>query len=187
MLRTGLSGAGKTSIAFKIEAILCKHKILTYALDGDNIRHGLNNNLGFSAEDRTENIRRIAEVSRLFADAGAIVLTSFISPFRQDRDAVRSLHNADNLPFFEIFVDTPFDVCERRDVKGLYKKARAGQISSFTGLGSDYEPPLEPDLVLKTDEESIDECVQKVVDLLIVNRILSKEITREISELFVPT
>ena len=166
---TGLSGAGKTSIAFRIEDYLCRNKVFAYALDGDNIRHGLNKDLGFSPQDRTENIRRVGEMARLFADAGAIALTSFISPFAVDRDNARQIHQKDRLPFFEVFVDTPIEICEQRDVKGLYKKARAGTLSNFTGISSQYEKPLKPDLVLKAGEDSIDDCVQKVIDLLVQN------------------
>jgi 3'-phosphoadenosine 5'-phosphosulfate synthase len=148
---------------------LCRNKIFSYALDGDNIRHGLNKDLGFSPEERTENIRRVGEVARLFADAGAISLTSFISPFAIDRDNARQIHQRDSLPFFEVFVDTPIEICEKRDVKGLYKKARAGQLPQFTGISSQYEKPVNPDLVLKAGEDSIDDCVQKVIDLLVKN------------------
>lgn len=146
---------------------MCRHKIPAYALDGDNIRHGLNNNLGFSAEDREENIRRVAEVARLFADSGVIALTSFISPFANDREAARKIHQRDNLPFFEIFVDTPIEICEERDVKGLYKKARAGQIQGFTGIDQPYEEPQRPDLTIKAGETSISDGIQQIVDLLI--------------------
>ena len=169
MPKIGLSGAGKTSIAFGIEDYLCRNKVFAYALDGDNIRHGLNSDLGFSSKDRAENIRRIGEVARLFADAGAISLASFISPYTVDRDNARRIHERDNLPFFEVFVDTPIEICEKRDVKGLYKKARAGQLSHFTGISSEYEKPIKPDLVLKAGEDSINDCVQKVIDLLVKN------------------
>jgi 3'-phosphoadenosine 5'-phosphosulfate synthase len=148
---------------------LCRNKIFTYALDGDNIRYGLNKDLGFTSEDRTENIRRIGEVARLFADAGAIALTSFISPFARDRDTARRIHEEGDLPFFEVFVDTPIEVCEQRDVKGLYKKARAGAISEFTGISSKYEYPVKPDLVLKAGEDSLGDCIKKVIQLLIQN------------------
>lgn len=148
---------------------MCRNKIFTYALDGDNIRHGLNNDLKFTSKDRKENIRRVGEVARLFADAGAIALTSFISPFAADRDHSRQIHEKDRLPFFEVFVDTPIEICEQRDDKGLYKKARAGQIPYFTGISSEYERPIKPDLVLKAGEDSIDDCVQKVIDLLVKN------------------
>ncbi|XP_054168290.1 bifunctional 3'-phosphoadenosine 5'-phosphosulfate synthase 2-like isoform X2 [Oppia nitens] len=183
---TGYSSAGKTTIAFKLEEYLCKHNVFTYALDGDNIRQGLNSNLGFSAEDRSENIRRIAEVARLFADSGAVVLTSFISPIRKDRDNARNIHKKDDLPFFEVFIDTPLEVCEQRDVKGLYKKARAGHLTCFTGIDMDYESPQNPDLRLQTNELTIDECVQRVVDFLIENKIISKELTPDMNELFIP-
>lgn len=183
---TGLSGAGKTSIAFGVEDYLCRNKIHSYALDGDNIRHGLNNDLKFSAEDRTENIRRIAEVARLFAESGSIALTSFISPFIKDRERARKIHESESLPFFECFVDTPIEICEKRDIKGLYKKARAGDLPQFTGIGMEYEKPIKPDLVLKGGEDSIDDCVQKVIDLLIDNRIISEEVIRDVQELFIP-
>src|SRR5437763_139706 len=125
---TGLPSSGKSTLAFSLEHLLVQRGHLAYVLDGDNIRHGLNKNLGFSAEDRAENIRRIGEVAKLFADTGVLTLTSFVSPYRADRDIVRSLHDAAGLPFVEVFVDTPVDLCEQRDPKGLYKKARAGQI-----------------------------------------------------------
>ena len=137
-----------------------------YCLDGDNIRHGLNKNLGFSAEDRAENIRRIGEVAKLFADAGMIATTSFISPYRADRDAVRALHAAANLPFIEVFVDCPIEVAEQRDPKGLYKKARAGEIRGFTGIDDPYEPPEHAELRLRTDQLSVEESVQAVLRLL---------------------
>ena len=145
---TGLSGSGKSTIAFTLEHALVQQGRLAYVLDGDNIRHGLNKNLGFSAADREENIRRIGEVAKLFADAGLLVMTSFISPYRADRDAVRALHEAAGLPFVEIFVNTPIAVCEVRDPKGLYKKARAGELKNFTGIDDPYEPPLEPELTI---------------------------------------
>lgn len=130
---TGLSGAGKTSIAFQLEAFLVERGIAAYGLDGDNVRTGLNCNLGFSKEDRTENIRRVAEVAKLFADSGQICLCSFVSPFEEDRRMARRVHKDFDLPFFEIFIDTPLNVCEARDTKGLYKKAREGTIKGFTG------------------------------------------------------
>lgn len=136
-------------------------------MDGDNIRSGLNSDLEFSKEDRKENIRRIAEVARLFADSGTITLASFISPFSEDRLKAREIHEKDDLIFIECFVDTPLEICEQRDIKGLYKKARAGEIKGFTGINQNYEQPLKPDLVLKAGEETIDQCVQKVIDLLI--------------------
>ena len=145
---TGLSGSGKSTIAFTLEHALIQRGRLAYVLDGDNIRHGLNKNLGFSAADREENIRRIGEVAKLFADAGLITMTSFISPYRKDRDAVRALHAAGQLPFIEVHVNTPIATCETRDPKGLYKKARAGQLKNFTGIDDPYEAPLQPELTI---------------------------------------
>uniref|UniRef100_A0A8C4RNA2 3'-phosphoadenosine 5'-phosphosulfate synthase 2a n=1 Tax=Erpetoichthys calabaricus TaxID=27687 RepID=A0A8C4RNA2_ERPCA len=183
---TGLSGAGKTTIGFALEEHLVSHGIPCYSLDGDNIRHGLNKNLGFSAADREENIRRIAEVAKLFADAGLVCITSFISPFAKDREEARKIHQSSNLPFFEVFVDAPLDVCESRDVKGLYKKARAGEIKGFTGIDSGYEKPDTPELVLKTGETSVNECIQRVTELLQEKDIVPTSVTEEIKELFVP-
>jgi len=145
---TGLSGSGKSTIAFTLEHALVQAGNLAYVLDGDNIRHGLNKNLGFSAADRAENIRRIGEVCKLFADAGLVVMASFISPYRQDRDAVRELHQAAGLPFLEVHVATPLETCETRDPKGLYKKARAGQLKGFTGIDDPYEPPTAAEVTL---------------------------------------
>src|SRR5215468_67269 len=145
---TGLSGSGKSTIAFTLEHALVQRGHLAYVLDGDNIRHGLNKNLGFSAADREENIRRIGEVAKLFADGGLIAMTSFISPYRKDRDNVRALHVEGKLPFIEVFVNTPIVTCEQRDPKGLYKKARAGQLKNFTGIDDPYEEPLKPELTI---------------------------------------
>jgi adenylylsulfate kinase len=145
---TGLSGSGKSTIAYTLEHALVQRGRLAYVLDGDNIRHGLNKNLGFSAADREENIRRIGEVAKLFADAGVITMTSFISPYRQDRDKVRALHVEGKLPFIEVHVNTPIEMCEQRDPKGLYKKARAGQLKGFTGIDDPYEAPHNPELTL---------------------------------------
>ena len=145
---TGLSGSGKSTIAFTLEHALVQQGRLAYVLDGDNIRHGLNKNLGFSAADREENIRRIGEVAKLFADCGVITMTSFISPYRKDRDTVRALHDAGQMPFVEIHVNTPIDTCEQRDPKGLYKKARAGQLKGFTGIDDPYEAPTKPELTI---------------------------------------
>lgn len=145
---TGLSGAGKSTLAFLLEHLLIEQGYKAYVLDGDNVRHGLNSNLGFSAEDREENIRRVGEVAKLFADAGMIVLASFISPFRKDRELVRTIHSAGKLPFIEIFIDTPLTVCEERDPKKLYAKARRGEIKDFTGISSPYETPLNPEIRL---------------------------------------
>ena len=145
---TGLSGSGKSTIAVAVEQALYQRGVLVYRLDGDNIRLGINKNLGFSAEDRAENIRRVGEVSKLFVDGGVIVLSSFISPYLVDRQIVRELHEADNMPFIEVFVDCSLEAAEERDPKGLYKKARAGLIPNFTGIGSPYEPPLNPEFVI---------------------------------------
>ncbi len=145
---TGLSGSGKSTIAYTLEHALVQRGHLAYVLDGDNIRHGLNKNLGFSAADRAENIRRIGEVAKLFADTGVITMTSFISPYRKDRDDVRKLHEEGGVAFLEIHVNTPIDTCEQRDPKGLYKKARAGQLKNFTGIDDPYEAPEKPELAL---------------------------------------
>ncbi len=149
---TGLSGSGKSTLAFTLEHALVQRGRLAYVLDGDNIRHGLNKNLGFSAADREENIRRIGEVAKLFADCGVITMTSFISPYRKDRDTVRALHAASGLPFIEIYVNTPITTCEQRDPKGLYKKARAalagGKGMGFTGVDDPYEEPTQPELCI---------------------------------------
>jgi adenylylsulfate kinase len=147
---TGLPSSGKSTSAFTLEHELVKQGHLAYVLDGDNIRHGLNKNLGFSAEDREENIRRIGEVTKLFADAGLISITSFISPYRKDRDRARQIHKDSGVPFIEVFVDTPVDVCEDRDPKGLYKKARKGELKGFTGVDDPYESPLNPEIVIDT-------------------------------------
>jgi adenylylsulfate kinase len=158
---TGLSGSGKSTIAVAVEKALCERGVKTYILDGDNVRHGLNSNLGFSPEDRTENIRRIGEVSKLFNDAGLVALTAFISPYRADRDKVRGLMGEGD--FLEVFVDCPVEECEKRDVKGLYAKARAGQIKEFTGISAPYEEPSKPELVLRTAELSEQQSVDKVI------------------------
>lgn len=183
---TGLSGAGKTTIGFALEEYLVSHAIPCYSLDGDNIRHGLNKNLGFTATDREENIRRIAEVARLFADAGLVCITSFISPFTKDRNDARKIHENAGLPFFEVFVNAPLELCESRDVKGLYKKARAGEIKGFTGIDSDYEKPEAPELVLKTGELTVNDCIHQLVDLLKEQDIVPTGVTEEVNELFVP-
>jgi adenylylsulfate kinase len=159
---TGLSGSGKSSLAVAAEQALYRRGIHTYLLDGDNIRHGLNRNLGFCPEDRRENIRRIGEVAKLFADAGLIVLTAFISPYRADRDAVRRL--IDPGRFIEIYVDCPIDICERRDPKGLYKRARRGEIKQFTGIDAPYEAPLHPELIVKTAEQTLEASVGRILD-----------------------
>jgi bifunctional enzyme CysN/CysC len=145
---TGLSGSGKSTVAVEVERQLVAAGRAAYVLDGDNLRHGLNADLGFSADDRTENIRRVGEVARLFADAGVVAVVPVISPYRADRDRVRAIHADVGLPFLEVWVDTPLDVCEARDPKGLYKKARAGELPGFTGIDDPYEPPEHPDLRL---------------------------------------
>jgi adenylylsulfate kinase len=163
---TGLSASGKSTIASALEQTLVNRGIHSYRLDGDNIRMGLNKNLGFSAEDRAENIRRIGEVAKLFADSGSVAITSFISPYSRDRDAVRALHDKDGMAFIEVFCDTPIEVCEQRDPKGLYKKARAGEIKGFTGIDDPYEAPAKPELVLKPATMSVDDSVRACLDLL---------------------
>lgn len=147
---TGLPSSGKSTTAYALEYELMQNGFLAYVLDGDNIRHGLNKNLGFSAQDREENIRRVAEVAKLFADAGFIVITSFISPYRKERDYARKLHEAAEIEFIEVFVDTPVEVCEERDPKQLYQKARRGEIKGFTGVDDPYEAPGQPELILHT-------------------------------------
>ncbi|HYT94226.1 MAG TPA: adenylyl-sulfate kinase [Gemmataceae bacterium] len=163
---TGLSGSGKSTFAFTLEHALVRGGRLAYVLDGDNIRHGLNKNLGFSAADREENIRRIGEVAKLFADCGVITMTSFISPYRKDRDTVRALHAAGNLPFIEVYVNTPIATCEQRDPKGLYKKARAGELKGFTGIDDPYEEPLKPELILDAATVSPQQATLILMDYL---------------------
>lgn len=168
---TGLSGSGKSTVANEVEVELNKHGVHTYLLDGDNIRHGLNNNLDFSEEGRKENIRRIGEVAKLFVDAGIIVLTAFISPFREDRDNVRNLHNKDE--FIEIFVDADLETCESRDPKGLYKKARSGEVKDFTGISSPYESPKNHELTIDNGKGSdIKLNTNKIIDFLKFNKII---------------
>ena len=161
---TGLSGSGKSTIAVDLEKRLAERGVRTYILDGDNIRHGLNKNLGFSPEDRTENIRRIGEVAKLFTDAGVVAITAFISPYRADRDQVRGLMKAGD--FIEVLVDCPVEVCEQRDVKGLYKKARAGEIKEFTGISAPYEAPNAPELLIDTNGEPVEKSVERLVAYL---------------------
>jgi adenylylsulfate kinase len=161
---TGLSGSGKSTVAVAAEQALTERGRLAYVLDGDNVRHGLNKNLGFSPEDRTENIRRIAEVAKLFTDSGVIVLTSFISPYRADRDAARAIFGEGD--FVEVFVSTSLETCEARDPKGLYKKARAGQIPEFTGISAPYEAPERPELVLDTGKLAVPESVAALIRYL---------------------
>jgi adenylylsulfate kinase len=163
---TGLSGSGKSTVAFTLEHALVQSGVLAYVLDGDNIRHGLNRNLGFSAADREENIRRIGEVAKLFADCGVITATSFISPYRKDRDAVRALHDAGQLRFVEIHLATPIETCEQRDPKGLYKKARAGELKGFTGIDDPYEPPLNPELTIDATSTSPQDAAVLILEYL---------------------
>jgi len=163
---TGLSGSGKSTVAVAVERLLVQAGRPAYLLDGDNLRHGLNGDLGFSAADRDENVRRVAEVARLFADAGTVALVPLISPYRAARDRARAVHAAAGLPFFEVFVDTPLELCEQRDPKGLYKKARAGELKGFTGIDDPYEPPLAPELVLTPDGGEPDDQAARVLTLL---------------------
>ena len=163
---TGLSGSGKSTVATAVEKVLLAAGRPAYVLDGDNIRHGLNADLGFTAEDRDENVRRVAEVGRLFADAGVVALIPLVSPYRAARDNARALHDAAEVPFFEVFVDTPIELCEQRDPKGLYAKARAGEIKGFTGIDDPYEAPAAPDLRLVPDDGDADQMAAKVIDLL---------------------
>ncbi len=163
---TGLSASGKSTIAFTVEHALVERGHLAYALDGDNVRHGLNKNLGFSPEDRDENIRRIGEVAKLFADAGVLTMTSFISPYRADRDRARKIHEDAGLTFIEVFAKASVDLCAERDPKGLYAKARAGEIREFTGVSAPYEEPLNAELVLDTGELSPEQAAAKVLEYL---------------------
>ena len=158
---TGLSGSGKSTLAHAVEEALHQQGCRTFVLDGDNVRHGLCSDLGFSSEDRVENIRRIGEMAKLFMEAGIIVLTAFISPYREDRERVRGM--VEHGDFMEIFCSAPLEICEARDVKGMYKKARAGQISDFTGISSPYEAPEKPELSVKTGSAELDDCVQQVI------------------------
>jgi len=161
---TGLSGSGKSTLALATEQALIARGINAFILDGDNVRHGLNSNLGFSPEDRTENIRRVGEVCKLFCDAGMIVFSAFISPYRADRDLVREKHPAGQ--FIEVYVNAPLDVCESRDVKGLYAKARAGEIPEFTGISAPYEAPERPEIKIDTAQKTVAECVHQVLGYL---------------------
>ena len=161
---TGLSGSGKSTIAVEIEHALLENKHQAYILDGDNIRYGLNKNLGFSPDDRTENSRRIGEVANLFTDANIITITAFISPYRQDRDNVRKLLKEGE--FIEVYIKCPLDVCEQRDTKGLYKKARAGEVKEFTGISAPYEEPLNPEIMIDTSKMTVDESTRAVLNYL---------------------
>jgi adenylylsulfate kinase len=167
---TGLSGAGKSTLAHAVEARLYEKKCHTFVIDGDNVRHGLCGDLGFSAADRTENIRRVGEVAKLFIEAGVITLTAFISPFRADRDRIRQMVGTGE--FFEIYCKADLSVCEQRDVKGLYQKARAGQIAEFTGISSPYEAPESPELLVETGARPLEVCADEVIDALIQRGII---------------
>jgi adenylylsulfate kinase len=167
---TGLSGSGKSTLCHSVEERLYQQSCRTFVMDGDNVRHGLCGDLGFSYEDRKENIRRVGEMSRLFVEAGTIVLTAFISPFREEREKVRMLMPPGD--FLEVYVDCPIEVCESRDLKGLYKRARAGTVKEFTGVSSPYEPPEKPELTVNTDQQALEESVESVIQLLIERDII---------------
>ncbi|MCL4104149.1 UNVERIFIED_CONTAM: hypothetical protein GTU68_035011 [Idotea baltica] len=160
---TGLSGSGKSTVAVELEGVLNEMGVLSYRLDGDNVRLGINRNLGFSADDRTENIRRIGEIAKLFVDTGVVALSSFISPYAADRDQVRALHEAAGMDFIEIFVDCSLDEAEKRDPKGLYKKARAGEIKNFTGIDDPYQAPEKPEIHLHSDKQTLTEEVEAIL------------------------
>ncbi|MCB0978586.1 MAG: adenylyl-sulfate kinase [Acidimicrobiales bacterium] len=163
---TGLSGSGKSTVAVELERLLVEAGRPAYRLDGDNLRHGLNSDLGFGAADRDENVRRAGEVARLFADAGVVAVVPLISPYRSGRDRARAVHEAAGVPFLEVFVDTPIELCEQRDPKGLYAKARAGEITGFTGIDDPYEAPERPDIVLTPADGDPTAQARKVLDLL---------------------
>jgi len=173
---TGLSGSGKSTIASALDVYLYQHGFHTYLLDGDNVRHGLNKDLGFDHESRIENIRRIGEVSKLMVDAGLIVITAFISPYISDRAMVREMF--EDFEFIEVFVDTPLEICEARDPKGLYKKARSGAIKDFTGIDSPYEKPESPEITLHSDKQTIDEELQQVLKYLAEHQLVAVDITK---------
>lgn len=168
---TGLSGSGKSTVANAVDALLFERGCHSYLLDGDNVRHGLNGDLGFSDQDRIENIRRISEVGKLFIDAGLIVSTAFISPFAADRQMAKDM--LEHSEFIEVYIDTPIAVCEQRDPKGLYKKARAGEIKDFTGIDSNYDVPIAPDVHIKTEQLTVVQCAQQIVDYLIAHQYIS--------------
>jgi adenylylsulfate kinase len=163
---TGLSGSGKSTVAVELEGRLSELGFLSYRLDGDNVRLGINKNLGFTAEDRTENIRRIGEIAKLYVDTGVIALSSFIRPYSSERDQVRALHEAAGMDFIEVFVDCSLEAAESRDPKGLYKKARAGEIKNFTGIDDPYEAPRQPEVHLHSDKQSLDEEVEQILSVL---------------------
>lgn len=172
---TGLSGSGKSTLAFSLERLFVLNGLMSYVLDGDNIRHGLNKDLGFSPEDRIENIRRIGEVAALFSDAGILTMTSFISPYKDDRALARAAHERRHIPFVEVFVSTPIDVCEQRDPKGLYKKAKAGEIPNFTGISAPYEAPDHPEITVHSDKQTPLESCATILDYLSAHGYISQE------------
>jgi len=167
---TGLSGSGKSTVAVEVERLLVEARQPTYMLDGDNLRHGLNGDLGFSEDDRNENVRRVSEVARLFADTGVVALVPLVSPYRAGRERARRIHDAADVPFFEVFMDTPLEVAESRDPKGLYKLAREGKIPNFTGISDPYEAPAKPDLSLHPDEGDAASMAERVVEMLRASR-----------------
>lgn len=167
---TGLSGSGKSTLAYALEEDLFKKGVRTYVLDGDHVRTGLNRDLGFSAEDRKENIRRIGEVAKLFVDAGIVVLTAFISPYRKDRAIARSLVGVDE--FVEIYVKCPLEICRQRDTKGFYEKARLGRVKQFTGIDDPYEEPESPEIILETNKMSVEECISRILIFLRAKKLL---------------
>jgi len=169
---TGLSGSGKSTVANAVDAMLYEQNCHSYLLDGDNVRHGLNGDLGFSDVDRIENIRRISEVAKLFIDSGTVVSTAFISPFAADRAMAKNMLESGE--FIEVYIDTPIEVCEQRDPKGLYKKARAGEIKDFTGIDSTYDVPEQPTIHVKTAEKSIEQCAKQIVDFLIEHKYINQ-------------
>jgi len=166
---TGLSASGKSTLAHAVEEALHQQGCRTFVLDGDNVRHGLNRDLGFSLEDRDENLRRVGETAKLFLEAGTIVLAAFISPLRREREMIRTLMPHGD--FFEIYCEASIDVCEQRDPKGLYERARKGEIKEFTGISSPYEPPVKPELTVQTAKQSLDESVQQVLEMLITRQV----------------
>jgi adenylylsulfate kinase len=170
---TGLSGSGKSSIAYEMERLLFTQNIRSYVLDGDNLRHGLNGNLGFSPIDRSENIRRTAEAAKLLVDAGMITIVALISPYRADRELARSLFAAGE--FIEVFIDCPLQICEKRDPKGLYLKARAGVIPNFTGISAPYEQPCRPEIVISSNQQSLQASTSEIYDYLIVHKVIAPQ------------
>ena len=180
---TGLPASGKSTTAFALEYALVKSGFTAFVLDGDNVRHGLNKDLAFSAKDREENIRRVAEVARLFAEAGLVAITSFISPYRKEREFVRRLHKDSGLHFSEVFIHTPVEVCEARDPKGQYARARRGELKGFTGVDDPYEPPLAPEMVVKTADHTPEEIVEQIISYLVSSGFLPERLLDRFSDL----